>query len=67
MQKEGGITESAELLRPGYVPAVLEIVEYVKYFFSQGKSKETIKELLQKVYTYQEVDVAFDFYEKFMK
>lgn len=66
MQKEDWLTESAELLRPGYVPAVLEIVEYIKHFFSQKKSKEQIKDLLQKVYTYQEVDVALDFYEKFM-
>jgi len=57
----------AEMPKPGNQPVILEIVEYVKYFLAQGRSKAEIKQLLHKVWTYQEVENAIAFYEKFLR
>jgi len=56
-----------ELPKPGNQPVFLEVVEYIKYFFERGYSKERIVETLNKTYTLQQIENALSFYEKFFK
>ena len=68
MKKEENVegAETQEVPEPGNPPAILEIVEYIRYYAYQKKSREEIRNLLSKEYTFQEINTAFAFYEKFM-
>lgn len=56
-----------EMPKPGNQPVILEIVEYIVYLVQSKYSKERIFSTLSKVYTAQEIEVAFAFYEKFFR
>ena len=71
MQEEDDTSEGEEfefeLPKSGNQPVILEVVEYVKYFSESGYSKERIISTLSKIYTSQEIENAFSFYEKFFR
>lgn len=69
MELKGAEADAVSIIAPhsGNRPVILELVEYIAYYLSKKKTRLEINKLLARYANYQDIENAFEFYERFLR